>query len=255
MRLRDRDSVAGLEIVVRTQLRLKLILRRRLNQIDLAIVSLGGFQGDERLRVGRPENAVLVAVGFVAILGQREFFLGFPVLQHQVVVSYGHPPAVVGRMLASRRTARRLSKTSKPPAHAARTRSRSRREPVGRLEFARRGIKSPRFIGDFKPNRAGLLDFNAIERKMPRVGRDPRVLFEGRGEILVIECRCLDGFLGVDQDKFQAAREHLAIPKTLAVGEPVRRDPRIPNLSQRGDREGCRPGIILLGALCPKFRR
>ena len=49
-----RDPIARLEVVVRLELRLELVLRRRLDEVDLPILALFGAKSDEVTRIGRP---------------------------------------------------------------------------------------------------------------------------------------------------------------------------------------------------------
>src|SRR6266508_1380077 len=97
-RLRGRDRVAGFAVVEGVELRLELVPRRRLDQVNIAWLVVLSAQRRQPAGVRRPVELAGVAVVLLPVLGQGELSsFSLPRPQEQVVVlDKGGPPAVGG---------------------------------------------------------------------------------------------------------------------------------------------------------------
>src|SRR5579875_1744927 len=97
MRLSDGDAIAGFEVIERVQLRLQLIARRRFDEINLVFLPLFRAQRNELFAVGRPKNALGIAIFGVAVLTQGRLFAGRFLAEIQIVVLDENRPLPVRR--------------------------------------------------------------------------------------------------------------------------------------------------------------
>src|ERR1051325_9731929 len=96
MRLGYRHHIAGLEVVKRDELGLKLVGRGGVDDVDFVLLAPFGFDGDDVGGVGSPVGVGVVGIIRCAIMGEDRLVAVRDVLDNEVAVFEGERPFAIG---------------------------------------------------------------------------------------------------------------------------------------------------------------
>ena len=107
-RPRQRDAIPRLRVIQLMQLRLHLILRRRLDQMHLALLALANLPHRQPPRVRRPMKPGLIRILRRPVRRQRELLLRLGHPHEHIVVAHKRPPFPIRRLIRSPALRRRF---------------------------------------------------------------------------------------------------------------------------------------------------